>query len=308
MTVLITLTTAGTDTGPFSLYSNIDGFVTPFETGVSKLALLAGYTSTLVPDFTATVRVKSTGTCVNYTDLAVSGGTTTTTTSSTTTTVVSCATWVGDQSCSFTTAGGGGSSCMGSGTLTITGSSYSLQGYVSIDSGSTPLSLNQLTLLINGGEYHASTTSPYVAGYTADIILPPGTYPYSFLIEGSGGTNTGGGGGLFGECVTPSIQLSTATCKLGNCNDNASCTVHLPVNVYNAPVGYYVEMTTTLASDASVSYLQSNGYVVYTENNALGSVQIKLDLYDTFGGTLLATTGYQNVTHQSYWSMLNSCT
>ena len=33
MTVLITLTTAGTDSGPFTLYSNIDGYGTPFATG-----------------------------------------------------------------------------------------------------------------------------------------------------------------------------------------------------------------------------------------------------------------------------------
>jgi hypothetical protein len=92
MTVLITLTTAGTDSGPFSLYSNLDGFVTPFETGISKSALVSGYTSTLVPDFTATVRVKSTGTCTNYVDLTVSGGTTTTTSSTSTTTTTTSST------------------------------------------------------------------------------------------------------------------------------------------------------------------------------------------------------------------------
>lgn len=200
MTVYITLTTAGTDSGPFSLYSNLDGFTTAVETGISKAALLAGYTSTLIPDFTATVRVKSTGVCVNYVDLPVDGSTTTTTTSTS-----------------------------------------------------------------------SSTTT----------------------------TTT--------TAAAPTIQLGTASCKLGNCNDNASCSVHLPVSVADAPVGYYVEMTTTLASDASASYSQANGYVVYTENNALGSIQIKLDLYDTFGGTLLATTGYQTVSHQSYWSMLNAC-
>ena len=80
--VLITLTTAGSDTGPFNLYSNTDGYVTPFETSVSKLPLVAGYTSTLVPNGTTTIRVKSNnpGFCVNYVDLAVSGITTTTTT------------------------------------------------------------------------------------------------------------------------------------------------------------------------------------------------------------------------------------
>jgi hypothetical protein len=86
MTVLITLTTAGSSTGPFSLYSDANSYSTPFETGVSKASLLAGYTSTLVPSGTATIRVMSTGTCTNYTDLPVVGCTTTTTTTSSTTT------------------------------------------------------------------------------------------------------------------------------------------------------------------------------------------------------------------------------
>jgi len=82
MTVLITLTVAGTDSGPFNLYSNLDGFTSAFETGVSKASLLAGYSSALVPDFTTIVRVLSTGVCTNYIDITLDA--TTTTTSSTT--------------------------------------------------------------------------------------------------------------------------------------------------------------------------------------------------------------------------------
>lgn len=80
MTVLITLTAAGTDSGPFDLYSNFDGYVTSFETGVSKAALLGGYTSVVVPDATTVIRVKSTGNCVNYIDIVLTNLTTTTTT------------------------------------------------------------------------------------------------------------------------------------------------------------------------------------------------------------------------------------
>jgi hypothetical protein len=86
MTVLITLTTAGSSTGPFSLYSNANSYSTPFETGVAKSSLLAGYTSTLVPNGTTIIRVMSTGTCTNYTDIPVTPCTTTTTTSSTSST------------------------------------------------------------------------------------------------------------------------------------------------------------------------------------------------------------------------------
>lgn len=86
MNVIITLTTAGIDTGPFDLYSNVDGYVTPFANNVDKTALVAGYNSSVVPNGTTTIRVKSDGTCTNFVDLAVQGITTTTTTSSSTTT------------------------------------------------------------------------------------------------------------------------------------------------------------------------------------------------------------------------------
>jgi hypothetical protein len=79
MTITITLTTAGTDTGPFNLYSDVDGYVSAFETGVAKIDLVAGYTTALAPDGTKVVRILSTGLCTNYTDLAVSTTTTTTT-------------------------------------------------------------------------------------------------------------------------------------------------------------------------------------------------------------------------------------
>jgi len=72
MTALITLTTAGADTGPFNLYSDLDGYITPFEIGVSKAALLAGYSTSLIPDFTTTVRILSTSPyCVNFVDVSL---------------------------------------------------------------------------------------------------------------------------------------------------------------------------------------------------------------------------------------------
>jgi len=86
MTVLITLTTAGADSGPFDLYSNLDGYVSAFESAVPKASLEAGYASSLVPDFTSTIRVKSNGVCTNYINVPVEETTTTTTTSSPTTT------------------------------------------------------------------------------------------------------------------------------------------------------------------------------------------------------------------------------
>jgi hypothetical protein len=89
MTVLITLTTAGSDTGPFDLYSDVDGFVVHFENNVPKASLVSGYTSSLVPNGTIVIRVKSDSICTNYIDLIVGGGTTTTTTSTSTSTSTS---------------------------------------------------------------------------------------------------------------------------------------------------------------------------------------------------------------------------
>lgn len=95
MNVLITLTTAGVDTGPFNLYSNVDNYTTAFETNISKGILVAGYTSTIVPPGTTAVRVWSMGICANYVDitLTVPATTTTTTTSApgTTTTTTTAA-------------------------------------------------------------------------------------------------------------------------------------------------------------------------------------------------------------------------
>lgn len=90
-TVFIQLTTAGTDAGPFDLYSNVDGYTIPFENNVAKASLQAGYTSVLVPDSATTIRVQSDNViCDNFIDLSIITTTTTTSsTSSTTTTTTS---------------------------------------------------------------------------------------------------------------------------------------------------------------------------------------------------------------------------
>jgi peroxiredoxin len=80
MTLLLTLSTAGGDTGPFNLYSNVDGFTSAFEVGVAKIDLLMGYISYTVPDGTTVIRVMSDSVCKNYIDLIVNVTTTSTTT------------------------------------------------------------------------------------------------------------------------------------------------------------------------------------------------------------------------------------
>ena len=82
MNVLITLTTAGVDTGPFDLFSNSDNYAVPFASTRAKGTLESGYLSTVVPGDATIIRVKSLDICTNYIDLSIN---TTTTTSSTTT-------------------------------------------------------------------------------------------------------------------------------------------------------------------------------------------------------------------------------
>ena len=91
MTVLITLTSAGADAGPFDLYSDTDGYLTAFATGISKATLLGGYLSSAVPDGTTSIRITSTGTCTNFIYVSVEGTTTTSTSSTTTTTTTTIA-------------------------------------------------------------------------------------------------------------------------------------------------------------------------------------------------------------------------
>lgn len=83
-TVLITLTIAGADTGPFDLFSDADGYAAPFTTGVSKAALMAGYVAVSVPDAATTIKVVSKGTCTNAIFLPIIGTSATTTTTSST--------------------------------------------------------------------------------------------------------------------------------------------------------------------------------------------------------------------------------
>ena len=106
MTILITLTTVGIDCSTFDIYSNVDGFLSAFETDVPKASLSAGFSSANVPDGTTIIRVKAKGVCTNYIDITLSTITTTTTTSSTSTTTTT-TTIIPTIACSEYTSSGG---------------------------------------------------------------------------------------------------------------------------------------------------------------------------------------------------------
>jgi len=71
--VTVTLTTAGSNTGPFNIYQDLDNYVTPVASGVSKSDLLAGYIVT-VGNGATIVRVQSNNAnCSNYINLTIQG-------------------------------------------------------------------------------------------------------------------------------------------------------------------------------------------------------------------------------------------
>ena len=74
--VLITLTLSTSDTDNFDLWADSGGTGTPnmiFETGISRSALISGYTSTMVPDTATIIRAKSNAGCTNYIDEPLCG-------------------------------------------------------------------------------------------------------------------------------------------------------------------------------------------------------------------------------------------
>jgi len=70
MQITISATSIGGNAGPFAIYQNFDAYVTPVDTGITRTQILAGYVVT-VNDATTTVRLISSGTCTNSTDISV---------------------------------------------------------------------------------------------------------------------------------------------------------------------------------------------------------------------------------------------
>jgi hypothetical protein len=211
MTVLITLTTAGLDSGPFDLYSDLDGYVSAFESGVSKASLVAGYASSLVPDYTNTIRVKSNGEfCTNYVDMIVGTTTTTTSTSTTTTTTT---TGLPEPSAAKIiyswnlTRPGIDTDTTGSFELNIPNTGIPVVSIIQSDSGSVCSAYN--LSCIWSGEYNLSTYDTFtvsvfgatldldVSSYAGITITRQSRYsPYTEEIIYSDVNNALGGAGL----------------------------------------------------------------------------------------------------------------
>lgn len=70
MTILLTLTFGGTDSGPFDLYQDSDGYTVPFATAVDKAAFILGIYYE-VDDTTTSIKIVSDGLCINYIDITL---------------------------------------------------------------------------------------------------------------------------------------------------------------------------------------------------------------------------------------------
>lgn len=79
MIVFIRLTTAGTNTGPFNLYSDLDPG-NPFTTVATPAELIAGISWDFGAGSPTTITIVSTGVCTNNIILTINSSTTTTTT------------------------------------------------------------------------------------------------------------------------------------------------------------------------------------------------------------------------------------
>jgi len=186
MTVFITLTTAGADSGPFNLYSDLDGFVTPFEVGVSKMDLEAGYSTALVPDFTSVVRVLSTSQyCINYVDIILTEPTTTTTTTTITVPFGNSLGFPGPDTCTSVTVTSGFTD--GGGTLTQRGICYNTTGNPTIaDSifiGPTVTGISSVTVtgLTPSTTYYwrAYAINEIGVGYYQTVLADPTGFSFS---------------------------------------------------------------------------------------------------------------------------------
>ena len=71
MTGAIQIGILGVNTGPFNLYSNVNGFTVPFAVDISRQELINGYATDQVPNTTSEIRIMSTGECTSYVDIYI---------------------------------------------------------------------------------------------------------------------------------------------------------------------------------------------------------------------------------------------
>ena len=65
MTGIIQITTIGADAGPFNIFSDVTGFISAFETNITRSELLSGYATSNIPLGTTVIKIVSVDKCTN---------------------------------------------------------------------------------------------------------------------------------------------------------------------------------------------------------------------------------------------------
>ena len=73
MTVFLQLTIAGSDVGPFDIYTDSDNYATAVQSNVTRQTLVTGFNCTVIPNDATIVQVRSTGECKNYDNALIIG-------------------------------------------------------------------------------------------------------------------------------------------------------------------------------------------------------------------------------------------
>lgn len=257
MTVLITLPIAGPSTGPFSLYSNVDGYTTPFEIQVPKPLLVAGYTSVSVPAGTTIIQVRSLGTCTNSINLPINllGTSTTTTSTSTTTAPTTTTTTVPTTTSSTTTSTSTTTvpTTTTSSTTTTTvpilecveltnnivtsqqtclGTSYDLKlGTITLDlvdsSGAPSIATNDVTVTLSFQTRQCGDSAPVATTVPVTILTGTSSITHSYTREQT--TDCGQGAceveyDIFQSVVSVEPSLKYAMCNVGSSTTTTSTT------------------------------------------------------------------------------------
>ena len=212
MTVLVTLTLAGIDTGPFDLYSDADGFLVPLAIGISKVALQAGYSLTGVPDGATIIRAQSQGICTNFIDMFISGTITTTTSTSSTT---STSTTLNPEDC-------------------LTGDRNALATCSGGESALFTVTAGNTAFITPGGYYYSGTGTRYYSAYIMDAANTTVLYTFSYVQVGS---NPGTWTSSLTNYILPAGSYRLRT-DIVNCSLNGSGTFSL-VATCNDSYYYY---------------------------------------------------------------------
>lgn len=314
MNVLITLTTAGVDTGPFNLYSNVDSYTTAFETNISRGILVAGYTSTIVPPGTSAIRVKSMGVCTNYVDITVTvpSTTTTTTTASGTTTSTTTAAPVGTTTTTTTaepvpttttttTYVGPATTTTTSTTpippaTTTTTTTGGGGGTTTTTSTSSTTSTTTTSIFVSCEEWRNDTAGEVIVTYTpCGSGTPVSGYAVATTssicaVYGSVTVTSGDPLTLVGSCTSPTITTTTTTTAAPG--TTTTTTTALVYYAFSLTAGA-VDSSTACADSSSVLTLYGSN-ASFLSNATFYSDYTLLSPYD--GSSLY----YKNVANNEY--------